>query len=170
MHFWANDETQRLARGLRAALDLANVKPQSPGLAGAQRARLVFVCEHGSVKSLVASLYFNRRAQQRGLPYRAVARGVAPDTAVPLSVREGLKADGFDVSDFVPQLFQASDAEHAALVVSFDRDITKMVGGSVRHLKWDDLPGVLADYPRGRDAIVRQVDALVDDLARSASP
>ncbi len=26
MHFWANDDVQRLARGLRAALDLANVK------------------------------------------------------------------------------------------------------------------------------------------------
>ena len=26
MHFWANDDAQRLARGLRAALDLANVK------------------------------------------------------------------------------------------------------------------------------------------------
>jgi len=26
MHFWANDEAQKLARGLRAALDLANVK------------------------------------------------------------------------------------------------------------------------------------------------
>jgi arsenate reductase (thioredoxin) len=102
----------------------------------------------------VASLYFNRRAQQRGLPYRAVARGVAPDTVVPLSVREGLKADGFDVSDFVPQLFQPSDADHAALVVSFDRAI-RNVDGSVRHLEWDDLPGVVADYPRGRDAIVR---------------
>jgi hypothetical protein len=27
MHFWANDDAVRLARGLRAALDLANVKP-----------------------------------------------------------------------------------------------------------------------------------------------
>ncbi len=26
MHFWANDDAQQLAQGLRAALDLANVK------------------------------------------------------------------------------------------------------------------------------------------------
>jgi hypothetical protein len=26
MHFWANDDAQRLARALRAALDLANLK------------------------------------------------------------------------------------------------------------------------------------------------
>ena len=29
MHFWANDDAQRLAQGLRAALDLANLKPGS---------------------------------------------------------------------------------------------------------------------------------------------
>jgi len=29
MHFWANDDAQRLARGLRAALDLANLKSGS---------------------------------------------------------------------------------------------------------------------------------------------
>jgi hypothetical protein len=26
MHFWANDDAQKLAQGLRAALDLANLK------------------------------------------------------------------------------------------------------------------------------------------------
>jgi hypothetical protein len=29
MHFWANDDAQKLARGMRAALDLANVKHDS---------------------------------------------------------------------------------------------------------------------------------------------
>jgi arsenate reductase (thioredoxin) len=152
-----------LALGIQA-------EAQSPRLTGARApARVVFVCEHGSVKSLVASLCFNRRAQERGLPYRAVARGVTPST-VPTPVREGLRGDGFEVSDFVPQLFQASDADHAALVVSFDQEITKMVDGRTRYLKWDDLPGVLADYPRGRNAIVRQIDALVDQLTHSGLP
>jgi hypothetical protein len=26
MHFWANDEVEKVAQGLRAALDLANIK------------------------------------------------------------------------------------------------------------------------------------------------
>jgi hypothetical protein len=26
MHFWANDDAQKLAQGLRAAIDLANLK------------------------------------------------------------------------------------------------------------------------------------------------
>ena len=44
---------------------------------------VVFVCEQGSVKSLMASLYFNARAQERDLRYRSIARGVTPDAAVP---------------------------------------------------------------------------------------
>jgi hypothetical protein len=143
---------------------------ESPGTTSeSEPARVVFVCEHGSVKSLVAAVYFNRRAEPRGLSFRAVARGVAPDSSVPAPVREGLRTDGFPVSDFVPQLLMASDVAHAWLVVSFDQDVTKVVE-STRYLKWDGLPGVLADYPRGRDAIVRRVDALVDELARTPSP
>src|SRR5215472_5650824 len=130
---------------------------------------VVFVCEHGSVKSLVAMEHFNRKAQQRGLPYRAVARGTAPEPTVPAPVRQGLHTDGFDVSSFVPQLLRATDVDNVAFVVSFDDDITKTVGGKTRYLKWDDLPGVLGDYPHGRDAIVRQVDTLIEALARWVS-
>jgi arsenate reductase len=135
-----------------------------------ESARVVFVCEHGSVKSLIAMDYFNRRAQERGLAYRAVARGTAPETTVPRSVREGLRSDGFVVSGFVPRLFTTSDVDDAFLVVSFDQDIAKTVGDRARHLRWDNLPGVLADYGRGRDEIVGHVDELIDELARSASP
>ena len=131
---------------------------------------IVFVCEHGSVKSLVAMEHFNRKAQEHGLPYRAVARGTAPAPTVPPSVREGLHADGFDVSSFVPQLLRATDVDNVALVVSFDDDISTTVGGTTRYLKWDDLPGVLDEYPRGREAIVRQVDTLIETLAHGASP
>jgi hypothetical protein len=140
----------------------ADSTPNDPG-------RVVFVCEHGSVKSLIAMVYFNRSAQERGLPFRAVARGTAPEPTVPGPVREGLHAAGFDVSEFAPQLFKASDLEGASLVVSFDQDIAKTVGGRARHLRWDNLPGVLANYARGRDEIVRHVDALLDELTRNAT-
>jgi arsenate reductase len=127
--------------------------------------RVVFVCEHGSVKSLVAMVYFNHRAQERGLAYRAVARGTAPEPKVPSTVKDGLLTDGFDVSAFHPRRFRASDAKQASLVVSFDQDVAKSVGDSVPYTSWDGLPGVLADYPHGRDAIARRVDALIDELA-----
>jgi arsenate reductase (thioredoxin) len=126
--------------------------------------RIVFVCEHGSVKSLIAASYFNRSARARGLPFEAVARGTAPQPTVPRTVQDGLNTDGLNVSGFVPQLFRDADLDGATLVVSFDQDITALVGGKVPHLKWDHLPGVLADYSRGRNAIVRKLDTLIDQL------
>jgi arsenate reductase (thioredoxin) len=166
-------------RSIRMALVLLSLAVAFGRLATAQSVaatrapaptQVVFVCEHGSVKSLVAMEYFNRRSKERGLPYRAVARGTAPEPAVPAAVREGLHADGFDVSVFVPRLLSAADADGVALVVSFDEDITETVGGRTRYLRWDGLPGVLANYPRGRDAIVSQIDALIEALALNGSP
>lgn len=132
--------------------------------------RVVFVCEHGSVKSLVAMMHFNHRAQERGLKIRAIARGAVPDVSVPETVRTGLLADGFDVSAFRPQAFKASDLNYASLVVSFDQDVANIVGSKTRYLKWDNLPGVLADYPKGRDAILTHIDELIDELARTETP
>ncbi len=129
--------------------------------------RVVFVCEHGSVKSLIATLYFNQRAQQRGLRYTAVARGTSPDAAVPATVQQGLRAAGFDVVHYVPQSLKTSDVDGASLVVSFDQDITTTVAGRVRELRWDNLPAVLANYQFGRDEILKRVDDLIDQLARA---
>jgi len=130
--------------------------------------RVVFVCEHGSVKSLIAATYFNKSAKARGLAFAAVARGTAPEPTVPRLVQDRLNADGTSVSGFVPQLFRSADLDGASLVVSFDQDIAPLVGNRVPLLHWDNLPGVLADYPRGRDAIVKKVDALLESLKEEA--
>ena len=57
--------------------------------------QILFVCERGSVKSLMATSYFNQLAAQRGLPWRAVSRGVAPDsTTVPKRIAAALHVSG----------------------------------------------------------------------------
>jgi hypothetical protein len=145
-----------------AGLSLA----QAPAAAPAKDPhRIVFVCEHGSVKSLIAAMYFNERARQRGLRYTAVSRGTTPEPAVPATVQQGLKADGFDVARYVPQPFKTSDVDGASLVVSFDQDTTRTVAGKVQELRWDNLPAVLVNYTAGRDAIVKAVDGLIEQLA-----
>lgn len=130
--------------------------------------RVVFVCEHGSVKSLIAATYFNQSAKAQGLAFAAVARGTAPEPTVPRVVQDRLKAQGTSVSGFVPQLFRSADLDGASLVVSFDQDIAPIVGDRLPLLHWDNLPGVLADYQRGRDAIVKKVDALLESLKEEA--
>jgi hypothetical protein len=80
-------------------------------------------------------------------------------------VRDGLRAAGFDVSAYRPKLLTASDIRGATLVVSFDEDVSHAVAGRVRYLQWDNLPAVMSDYARGKDAIVKQVDSLLSELA-----
>ena len=84
---------------------------------------------------------------------------------MPASVRDGLRAAGFDVSNYRPQLFTTSDLNGATFVVSFDEDVSDTVAGRARYLKWDHLPGVLSNYARGKDAIVERVDSLLVELA-----
>jgi len=114
-------------------------------------------------------LYFNQRAQQRGLAYTAVARGTSPEAAVPATVQQGLEVAGFDVVRYVPQPFKTSDVDGAFLVISFDQDTTKTVAGKVPEVRWDNLPAVLANYTLGRDEIVKHVDALIEQLAAAGS-
>ena len=58
---------------------------------------VVFVCEHGAVKSVVAAAIFNQLAADRGLPFRAISRGTDPDAAVPAPGRDGLRSEGLAV-------------------------------------------------------------------------
>ena len=46
---------------------------------------VVFVCEHGAAKSVVAAQYFNKLAGERGLAVRAVARGAEPQADLSVS-------------------------------------------------------------------------------------
>jgi hypothetical protein len=129
-------------------------------------ARVVFVCEHGTVKSLVAVEYFNRLALARGLHAEAISRGTKPDSVIPGVVRTGLEADGFDVSAFRPQRFTRDDAVPAILVVALDAEVETVAGGFARIIRWDGLPSVTADYGGARNAIVTRIQQLVDSLAR----
>src|SRR5262249_61809100 len=78
------------------------------------RGPVVFVCEHGNVKSLIAREWFNRLAAERGLPVRAVSRGLSPEASVPPAIAERLRRDGFDVSGFETRALEPRDVVHAA--------------------------------------------------------
>ena len=128
--------------------------------------RVVFVCEHGTVKSLIALEYFNRLAHARGLDLVAISRGTHPDSAVPEQVRTGLRRDGFDVRGFQPHGLAAADLVSAILVVTLDADVGPLAGQSLPIDRWNGLPSVLSNYANGRSAIAARVGMLVDSLAR----
>jgi len=124
---------------------------------------IVFICLHGSAKSLIAAQHFTRLAQSRGLDYEAESAGLEPDSEVPPPVVAGLARDGFDVAEYVPRAVDPAHLADAARVVSFGCELPAATGAAVQE-RWDDLPLVSDGFDRARDAIVDRVERLIDSL------
>lgn len=129
---------------------------------------ILFVCLHGSAKSLIASEYFTRGARERRLPYVAEAAGIEPDAEVPAPVIEGLAAAGFEVGGYMPRQLTQARIGDASRVVSFACDLPDLPVGTGRE-RWDDLPMVSDGFGPARDAIAARVEGLLDALALAHS-
>jgi protein-tyrosine-phosphatase len=131
-------------------------------------APVVFVCEHGNVKSLIASSLFDKAARERGLPFHSVSRGISPEAEVPLKIAEALRKDRIEVSDFKPQKLTNKDVADAARVIAIGVDLTGFeTTSSVRIVPWDDVPPASVDYAASRAALLRHINALLTDLQAS---
>src|SRR6187455_920756 len=74
---------------------------------------VIFVCEHGAAKSVIATAYFNKLATERGLPYRAAFRGTTPQDDLSVRAVEGLKADGVAIPSGKPTAISEADVSGA---------------------------------------------------------
>jgi arsenate reductase len=125
---------------------------------------VLFVCEHGAAKSVVAAAHFNRMAAERGLPVRAISRGTAPDATVPSRISEGLERDGLRLPDgFTPTALSGTDMAQATRIVSFDVILPTMRDSS-RFVRWDALPAFSDGYDAANGAIRSRVESLIRDL------
>jgi protein-tyrosine-phosphatase len=126
---------------------------------------VVFVCEHGSAKSLVAASHFERLAREQGLAARAVSRGTVPDASVPPAVVELLRGDGFDVAAFQPQALKEADVTAAARVVALGVDLGGLgAKAGARLERWEDVPPFAQGYPQARKVIVSHLEALIREM------
>jgi catechol 2,3-dioxygenase-like lactoylglutathione lyase family enzyme/protein-tyrosine-phosphatase len=125
-------------------------------------ASVVFVCEHGSAKSVIAAAHFNRLAAAAGFSARAISRGTDPDAAFPPNALAGLARDGLRPPDDAPKLLRAGELVNASQVVTFCAlpDAYAFSGPIER---WD-VPAVSEDYDAARRAIVSRVERLVSAL------
>jgi arsenate reductase (thioredoxin) len=153
-------------RGALAAVVSSALACESAPRAEAESDTVVFVCEHGSAKSLVAAQHFNRLAARRSLRLRAVARGVSPDATPPAPVLEGLRADGLAPTGFTPRRFETGEAAAARRVIVVG-DAALPGESGARAQRWEKVPAVSTDYGAARDAIVREIESLLDQLERS---
>src|SRR3954447_841770 len=74
---------------------------------------VLFVCEHGAAKSVIATAYFNKLAAERGLPYRATFRGTTPQDNLSVRAVEGLTADGLAIPSGKPAGISQADVSTA---------------------------------------------------------
>ncbi len=118
---------------------------------------ILFVCEHGSAKSMVAAAHFNRLAAENGLSLRAISCGTDPDSEVHPGALAGLNADGLTAPD-EPQKLSPADLANATTVVSFSQ---LGVPGEV----WT-VPAVSENYPLARNAIVERVTLMIESLKK----
>ncbi len=126
---------------------------------------VVFVCEHGAAKSVIATAYFNQLAAERGLPVRATFRGTAPQDNLSVRVVEALKADGLAIPDGKPTAISDRDVTDASHIFAIGCTLPDQATRSGKATDWSDVPEDRGYGPM-RDAIVRHVKELLDELQR----
>jgi protein-tyrosine-phosphatase len=126
---------------------------------------VVFVCEHGAAKSVIAAAYLARLAEAAGLEVRARARGTDPEPVLLPAAVAGLRVAGVTVPHDEPQRPTAAELSSAAMVVSFGPSLDDLVPASVPCLYWRGVPAVSDGFDAARDAIVTRVLSLLAGLA-----
>jgi arsenate reductase len=152
-----------------AALGVLWCAPTQCNAQAAKDSQILFVCEHGNVKSLMAASYFNQLAQQRQLPFHAVARGSRPDsTTVPPAIVQELHRDGFDVSKFHPSKVSLSDVSASERVVLIGTTLPPDVWeeGASKIEQWNDVPPANIDYGATRESLKTHVTKLLEQLVQ----
>lgn len=122
---------------------------------------VVFVCDHGSGKSLIAAEHFRRLAAGRGLDVDATSLGIEPDAEVPPRVVKGLLEDCIDVRGYRPRRLTGEALATASYVVSFGCDLGALAPPGLRVERWDDAPAVREDFRAARDLIVARLPRLL---------
>ena len=125
-----------------------------------QNRTIIFVCEHGAAKSVVAAAYFNYFARESGLDVHASARGTHPDKALSPQALEGLSRDGLQPSEPAPTRLTEADLQSAPYIVTFcDLPVEFQRQATIEH--WDNIPAVSKNYETARDAIVERIHRML---------
>jgi len=161
LHYFGTGPAETLAKAVRAAVDQTG-PTRAPSAADA---RIMFVCEHGAAKSLIAAAYFNKLAAERGLPDRAMFRGADPQEAISNRAVEGLRADGIAIPNGNPTGIGAADVTQVTHIFAIGCVLPKVAAASGKASDWSDVPDDKGYGPM-RDAIVAHVRVVLDEIQR----
>ena len=128
--------------------------------------KIVFVCEHGAAKSVMAAAELERIAKERGLRVIAVARGSNPEPEISPLVRKELKAAGMDLGAAKPSKVSTEDLRGATRVVSFGPDLSTLVPKGTTILDWSATPSPGQNYSASRQYILKQLEEILAGLPK----
>ena len=128
--------------------------------------QVIFVCEHGAGKSVIAAAYFNKLAAERGLPDRAIYRGANPSAELSAAALEGLRKDGVAVPTTSPSAITTDDVNTATHIFAIGCTLPQHAASSGKAENWSDVPELGDGYAPTRDAIKRHVEHLLDQLQK----
>jgi arsenate reductase len=140
--------------------------PAQQSKSPATKPTVVFVCEHGSAKSIIAAVEFERMSRENGLDLNILARGTNPDAEIPKLVRDGLTADGYDARTLKPTKVSKKELNGAAKIVSFGPDLKPWLADGAKVLEWSAAPSVSEDYRAARNYIRQQLEILLKDFKK----
>jgi hypothetical protein len=128
---------------------------------------VLFVCEHGSVKSPSAREHFRRIAAQRGLAVRAASRGIHPMEDVSPKLAQALAADRIDPRCEPLTALTRVDLSGADVIAAFNPIPPDLTAGLILDLRyWLDVPAMNDDYAAARPRLLANLEALAGELAR----
>ena len=152
--------------GVRTGLSLVlMVAALAAGSAQGGEEKIVFVCEHGAAKSVIATAYFNKIAAERGLPVRATYRGANPQAELSESALKGLREDGLAMPTAKPSPITTGDVTKATHIFAIGCSLPAHAASSGKAESWDDVPDDQG-YAAQRDAIKKHVERLLDQLQK----
>ncbi|MGH9856154.1 MAG: hypothetical protein ACREBD_40495 [Blastocatellia bacterium] len=141
----------------------ASAQSQDAGKKVERTPVVVFVCEHGAAKSIVAAAHFNKLAGERGLNLRAIARGTNPDKEIAPRAALGLQTDGLTSSESAPKKVSKADLVGAKRVITFCL-LPDGYPGEVKVESWDGVPPMNEDYGKAREWLVGRINRLLEEL------
>ena len=124
---------------------------------------VLFMCPHGAAKSLMASAYFQKLAQERGLNVRVDSAGTEPDPQLSKGVVAHLQKNGYAIPIEKPRAATAADMRGADVVISMGCDLSKLPAPKGIVKTWN-VPDFSADFNAAEQAIRHQVIQLVEEL------
>ena len=131
-----------------------------------KKKRIVFLCPHNALRSVIAAALFNQAAAGRAV---AESAGTEPGERVNERTIQVVKEVGINVSDLKPLRVMRTQLEDADRVISLDcpldPELASVVAGKIEEWSMPDTAGKPVEAVRDvRDLIKARVDKLIAEL------